>query len=93
MAGKDYYKILGVKRDAPEKEIKQAYRKLARKYHPDLNPGDKWGLIEPNCMTPRILMLGWGFPPNVTGGLDTWVGEVFEAFERKDAELQLLLPG
>ncbi len=41
MAGKDYYKILGVKRDAPEKEIKQAYRKLARKYHPDLNPGDK----------------------------------------------------
>jgi len=43
-------------------------------------------------MDPRILMLGWGFPPNVTGGLDTWVGEVFEAFEPKDAELQLLLP-
>ena len=44
-------------------------------------------------MTPRILMLGWGFPPNVTGGLDTWVGEVFEAFEdRDDAELELLLP-
>ena len=45
-------------------------------------------------MNPRILMLGWGFPPNVTGGLDTWVGEVFEAFEqRDDAELELLLPG
>ncbi|MFW5978189.1 MAG: glycosyltransferase family 4 protein [Halohasta sp.] len=43
-------------------------------------------------MDPRILMLGWGFPPNVTGGLDTWVGEVFEAFEQKDAELELLLP-
>ncbi|MFW6320312.1 MAG: glycosyltransferase family 4 protein [Halohasta sp.] len=43
-------------------------------------------------MDPRILMLGWGFPPNVTGGLDTWVGEVFEAFESKDAELELLLP-
>ena len=43
-------------------------------------------------MDPRVLMLGWGFPPNVTGGLDTWVGEVFEAFEEKDAELELLLP-
>lgn len=41
MAGKDYYQTLGVKRDASEKEIKQAYRKLARKHHPDVNPGDK----------------------------------------------------
>ncbi len=41
MAGKDYYKILGIDRNASEKEIKQAYRSLARKYHPDINPGDK----------------------------------------------------
>ncbi|MDD5313426.1 MAG: DnaJ C-terminal domain-containing protein [Dehalococcoidia bacterium] len=41
MAGKDYYGILGVPRNAPEKDIKSAYRRLARKYHPDVNPGDK----------------------------------------------------
>ena len=38
---KDYYKILGVDRNADEKEIKRAYRRLARKHHPDVNPGDK----------------------------------------------------
>jgi DnaJ-class molecular chaperone len=38
---KDYYEILGVKRDASEKDLRSAYRKLARKYHPDVNPGDK----------------------------------------------------
>jgi molecular chaperone DnaJ len=40
MSKRDYYEVLGVSRDADEKELKSAFRKLAKQYHPDANPGD-----------------------------------------------------
>jgi glycosyltransferase involved in cell wall biosynthesis len=44
-------------------------------------------------MSLKVLWLGWGYPPNVTGGLDTFVGEMFERFLDRDVDIELVLPG
>ncbi|HCP30174.1 MAG TPA: molecular chaperone DnaJ, partial [Pseudomonas sp.] len=41
MSKRDYYEVLGVERGATDADLKKAYRRLAMKYHPDRNPGDK----------------------------------------------------
>src|SRR6266536_2763008 len=55
---KDYYSTLGVAKTATEKEIKQAYRKLARKHHPDVNPGDKEAETRFKSLTEAYEVLG-----------------------------------
>jgi DnaJ-class molecular chaperone len=71
----DYYKILGIDKTATPKDIKNAYRKLARKFHPDLNPNDKDAkknfqqineanelLSDPEKRRKKVNLTGKGFP-------------------------------
>ena len=57
MAGKDYYKVLGIERGASDAEIKKAYRKLAMQFHPDRNKGDE--AAEDRSGTPAFFFAGF----------------------------------
>ena len=55
-AKRDLYEVLGISKTADEKTIKKAYRKLAKKYHPDMNPGDKTAEQEIQRKRPMLII-------------------------------------
>jgi molecular chaperone DnaJ len=88
---RDYYEILGVKRDTPEKEIKKAYRKLAHKYHPDKNPnnqeaeskfkeaGEAYAVLSDSSQRTQYDQFGHRSPG--TAGTDPGFDDIFQHFD------------
>src|SRR5436309_1402361 len=105
---RDFYETLGVKRDASESDIKKAYRKLARQYHPDRNPGDKQAesrfkevqeaydiLSDKNKRTQydQFGFAGPGGGPNGAPGGFQWGGGFGEGVEIDPSQMEELLRG
>lgn len=80
MAKKDYYEVLGLQKGADENEIKKAYRKLAKKYHPDTNQGNKEAELRFKEITEAYEVLSDPEKRKVydSGGAEAFEGEAFE---------------
>src|ERR1044072_2505649 len=87
---KDYYEALGVKKSASAEDIRKAFRKLARKYHPDVNPGDKTAeekfkaISEANARGGPTGAGGFGGVPHTGGGTAQGANFDFGGFDFSD---------
>ncbi len=89
MAKEDFYQVLGVKRDAKPEEIKKAYRRLARKYHPDVNPGDKASEERFKAITEAHEVLSDEKKRKVYDRFGSYSDQLADAAARGSAELDL----
>src|SRR3989338_1961548 len=87
--GKDYYKVFGLGKDASKEEIKKAYKKLAKQYHPDLNKesdsDEKFKEMIVILVKDRVGLIFQGFQAEISGLILIWVICLMDYLEEKGA--------